>query len=189
MSLDLISKEDVIKIIKNAASSCEGTDVSNVFDLVEERINTLARPVCSYIKITNIPDVRENWLTSVNESKNAIVIMEGVSMYLTPQELINLTQSFSEHFEHVSILMDCYSNFAAKMSKYKNPVNNVGVTRLYGIDSPKQLEKGQLNFVKEHTMIPQEYIGELKGFEKHIFAKLYAGSISKKLYRLLEYEK
>lgn len=61
MSLDLISREDVIKIIKNAASSCEGTAVSNVFDLVEERINTLARPVCSYIKITNIPDVRENW--------------------------------------------------------------------------------------------------------------------------------
>jgi O-methyltransferase involved in polyketide biosynthesis len=134
-------------------------------------------------------DVRANWLTRVNESKNAIVIMEGVSMYLTPQELINLTQSFSEHFEHVSILMDCYSNFAAKMSKYKNPVNNVGVTRLYGIDSPKQLETGQLNFVKEHTMIPQEYIGALKGFEKHIFAKLYAGSISKKLYRLFEYEK
>jgi len=38
-------------------------------------------------------------------------------------------------------------------------------------------------------MTPQKYINELKGLEKLIFAKLYAGSLSKKLYRLLEYKK
>ena len=38
-------------------------------------------------------------------------------------------------------------------------------------------------------MTPQKYIDELNGFEKFIFAKLYAGSFSKKLYRLYEYQK
>ena len=33
------------------------------------------------------------------------------------------------------------------------------------------------------------HIDELKGFEKKIFAKLYAGNFSKKLYRLYEYKK
>ena len=32
-------------------------------------------------------------------------------------------------------------------------------------------------------------IKELKGFERLIFAKLYAGNLSKKLYRLFEYKK
>ena len=44
-------------------------------------------------------------------------------------------------------------------------------------------------YVKEHTMTPQKYIDKLSGVEKYIFGKLYAGSFSKKLYRLFEYRK
>jgi hypothetical protein len=44
-------------------------------------------------------------------------------------------------------------------------------------------------YVKEHAMTPQKYIDELTGIEKYIFGKLYAGSFSKKLYRLFEYRK
>ena len=65
----------------------------------------------------------------------------------------------------------------------------VGVTEVYGIDNPRAYQSEQLAFVKEHTMIPQKYIDELEGFERFIFAKLYAGSFSKKLYRLFEYKK
>jgi hypothetical protein len=41
----------------------------------------------------------------------------------------------------------------------------------------------------EHSMTPQKYINQLKGLERFVFARLYAGSLSKKLYRLLEYKK
>ena len=46
-----------------------------------------------------------------------------------------------------------------------------------------------LCYLKEHIMIPEKYINELCGFERFIFGKLYAGSFSKKLYRLYEYKK
>ena len=36
--------------------------------------------------------------------------------------------------------MDCYTGFAARASKYKNPINDVGVSVVYGIDEPKVLE-------------------------------------------------
>ena len=70
-------------------------------------------------------------------------------------------------------------------------VNSVmrGVTEVYGIDNPQAYQSEKLAFVKEHTMIPEKYIDELKGFERFIFSKLYAGSFSKKLYRLFEYKK
>ena len=130
-----------------------------------------------------------SWLSDIPEGKRAIVVMEGVSMYLTPKELQQLFADLCTHFEQISLLMDCYTVLAAKMSKRKNPINDVGVTQVYGIDDPKESEGGQLAFVKEHTMTPQYLIDELSGLEKHIFKKLYAGKLSEKLYRLYEYRK
>ncbi len=135
-------------------------------------------------------DVRESeWIKGIPETKSAIVVMEGVSMYLKPEELKELTKNLCAHFENISLLMDCYSVMAAKMSKYKNPVNDVGVTEFYGMDDPMILQNREFTFIKEHTMTPEKYIDELSGVEKFIFKKLYAGSFSEKLYRLFEYRK
>jgi len=135
-------------------------------------------------------DARDcKWLTNIKENKSAIVVMEGVSMYLTIEEMQSLTDRLCSHFGTLALLVDCYTSFAAKMSKHRNPINDVGVTEVYGIDDPQVYQSENLAYVKEHTMIPQKYIDELKGFERFIFAKLYAGSFSKKLYRLFEYKK
>lgn len=135
-------------------------------------------------------DARDGvWLKSIQEAKHAIVVMEGISMYLTSEELCAFAENLSQRFERISLLMDCYTVKAAKISKYKNPINDVGVTEVYGIDEPTVLQRGRLTFVKEHTMTPKKYIDELHGMEKYIFEKLYAGSFAKKLYRLFEYRK
>ena len=135
-------------------------------------------------------DARDcSWLTTIEEKKSAIVVMEGVSMYLIVDEMRSLADSLCAHFESILLLVDAYTSFAAKMSKRRNPIKDVGVTEVYGIDNPQAYQSEKLAFVKEHTMIPQKYIDELKGFERFIFAKLYAGSFSKKLYRLFEYKK
>lgn len=135
-------------------------------------------------------DARDcKWLTTIKEDHSAIVVMEGVSMYLTVEDMRNLADSLCAHFEQVVLLVDCYTSFATKMSKHRNPINDVGVTEVYGIDNPQAYQSEKLSYVKEHTMIPQKYIDELKGFDRLVFAKLYAGSFSKKLYRLFEYKK
>ena len=129
------------------------------------------------------------WLTTIKENKSAIVVMEGVSMYLTVGEMQNLADSLCSHFENISLLVDAYTSFAAKMSKRRNPINDVGVTEVYGIDNPQSYQRDKFTFVKEYEMIPQKYVDELKGVERFIFAKLYVGGFSKKLYRLYEYQK
>jgi len=156
-------------------------------EVIEERKRYYSETV-DYQMIAG--DVREHsWLASIPEKKRAIVVMEGVSMYLTFEELRALTTTLCTHFEQIAFLMDCYTVLAAKMSKYKNPINDVGVTKVYGIDNPEELQNGEFAYVKELTMIPQKYIDKLRGTEKYIFGKLYAGSFSKKLYRLFEYRK
>lgn len=135
-------------------------------------------------------DARDcKWLANITENKAAIVVMEGVSMYLTVDEMRSLTDQLCAHFEKLALLVDAYTSFAAKMSKRRNPINDVGVTEVYGIDTPQAYQGEKLAFKKEYTMIPRKYIDELKGIERFIFAKLYAGRFSKKLYRLYEYQK
>lgn len=134
-------------------------------------------------------DIKEySFVKLLPKCNRAIVILEGVSMYLTNQELQQLFLKLSEHFDNLSVLLDCYSPFAAKMSKIKNPVKEVGVSKVYGIANSSVLQTGtHLTFVKEHIMTPPHLINELKGLERFWFKRLYAGKFSKKLYKIYEY--
>lgn len=134
-------------------------------------------------------DVRESaWLNSIPKTATAIVVMEGISMYMNTSELTTLTSLLCNHFGQVNLLMDCYTTLAAKMSKYKNPINDVGVHTVYGLDEPEVLNTDRLQFVLEHDMTPQKFMDELDGIEKVIFEKMYAGKVSKKMYRLYEFK-
>ena len=126
------------------------------------------------------------WLKDV-PGDSAIVVLEGISMYLKPEELQALFAALRNRFSTVTVLMDCYTEFAARASKYKNPINDVGVTEVYGLDDPIALEKSGLQFVSEWNMTPDDLIDQLKGMEKTIFRKLYAGNMAKKLYRMYEF--
>ena len=133
-------------------------------------------------------DARDpGFLDSIPRGGRAIVIMEGISMYLSAEERKGLLAALRAHFDQLAILMDCYTVMAAKMSKYKNPVNTVGVTELHGVDEPEALCVPGLSFVKEHDMTPRSLIDELQGAEKRIFRRVFAGGFSRKLYRLFEY--
>ena len=136
-------------------------------------------------------DVRDTtWLDAIPGGTDAIAVMEGVSMYLRREELLGLLASLAVRFGRVALLMDCYTVLAAKVSKYKNPVNEVGVTQLYGVDAPRELERGNgLLFRREHEMTPAELVDKLPGGDRTFFALLFAGGAAKKIYRLFEFGK
>ena len=134
-------------------------------------------------------DVRDpKWILNLPDNHEAIIVMEGVSMYIHPDKLKQMLSGVVDHFSNVRILMDCYTTFAAKMSSVRNPINDVGGATVYGIDDPKLLEEDtSLSFVKEHEMTPQCLIDELNGVEKAFFKMVYAGKISRKTYRMYEF--
>ncbi len=155
-------------------------------DVIEER-KRYFREEDGYRMVAG--DVREkSWLERI-EGEETIVVMEGVSMYLAPEDRDKLMERLCGRFQRVFLLVDFYTHFAAKMSKVRNPINDVGVTLVYGLDDPHEAETPQLKFVKRHDMTPADMIGELSGMEKSIFRKLYAGKIAEKMYRLYEYER
>ncbi|MBQ7860243.1 MAG: class I SAM-dependent methyltransferase [Faecalibacterium sp.] len=130
----------------------------------------------------------DGWLAALPETDRAVVVMEGVSMYFIPQQLQALLQQLNGRFKQLNLLLDCYTTFAAKASKYKNPINDVGVTTVYGMDEPEALAHAAgLAFIKEHPMTPTHLIDQLQGLERAVFRKVFAGSFARRMYRLYEY--
>ncbi len=123
------------------------------------------------------------------EAGTAIVVLEGISMYLTKAQLRGLFKALQKKYAKVYILMDVYTEFGAKASKHKNPVNDVGVTKLYGIDHIQDISGGLLiRFKTEHTFTPKRLVNELKPLDRLIFRILFTGKLYRKIYRLYEFE-
>lgn len=128
-------------------------------------------------------------LRSLPDSACAIVVLEGISMYLTNQQLANMFRLLSEKYLEVHVLMDVYTVFGAKASKYKNPVNDVGVYELYGADSVSPLIQGsKFSLTVEHSFTPDYLVNELSGFDKWFFKMIFSEKLYQKIYRLYELE-
>ena len=126
-----------------------------------------------------------SFLENIASTPTAIIILEGVSMYLSLEDLNQTLDAIKNKFDHVVCIMDVYSTFAAKASKYKNPINEVGVYEVYGIDDPHLIH---LTFEEALNLTPQHYISQLPSFERLIFQNLYAGNFAKKLYQLYTFK-
>ena len=126
-------------------------------------------------------------LYALPDAACAIVVLEGISMYLTNDQLVQMLRILNEKYRELHILMDVYTVFGAKASKYKNPVNEVGVSTLYGVDSITQLlEDTRISLVAEHSFTPDYLVSELTGFDKHFFKLMFTGKMYRKIYRLYE---
>ncbi len=133
----------------------------------------------------NLTDAEQ--VRGLPESDTVIVILEGISMYLTNEELRESFRILQEKYRKIHILMDIYTVFGAKASKYKNPINDVGVTVVYGVDDIEELLSGQrIRLTKEHSLTPPHLVNELSGFDKVFFKMLFTGKAYKKIYRLME---
>lgn len=134
-------------------------------------------------------DVSNTSYLSQIPQNQGIIVMEGLSMYLNFKQLQGLFEALNQHFSSCVIIMDVYSTLAAKASKFKNPINDVGVSEVYGIDDSNCLNTGTLTFKEKLEMTPNVYISLLDKSEQLLFRKLYAGNFSKKLYQLFVYNK
>ncbi len=127
---------------------------------------------------------RSGWVAELPDARRAVVILEGVSMYLPRSRVTALLKALRAKYPELRVLMDVYTTLGARASRLRNPVKKLGVNRFYGIDDPRELRA--LQFVQEHTMTPDHCIAQLRGLERWFFRAVFAGSIAGKLHRLLE---
>ena len=123
------------------------------------------------------------------DAETAVVILEGISMYLAPEALHGFFRTLQEKYGGLHVLADVYTVFGAKASKYKNPVNDVGVTRLYGMDDIRDVLQGlEIRLKAEHSFTPGRLVNELAPLDRFIFRMLFTGKMYRRIYRLYELE-
>ena len=130
-----------------------------------------------------------DWIARLPKTDRAIIVMEGISMYLDLLALVGLLIGLKEQFGEIYLLMDCYTELGAKASRIKNPVKDVGVTRVWGLDHPRYLaEQCGISYVGEWEMTPAKLINQLEDPERRFFRTMFGGKMAGKLYRLYEYK-
>ncbi len=131
----------------------------------------------------------EEWLLKIPRSKAALIVMEGLSMYLERSALERLFAALQEHFERAELITDVYTELAARLSRRSNPIKDVGAGLVYGVDDARELEINDgVKFTDELSMTPGSKISELHGFERAFFKGMFAGRMTNKIYRLYTYE-
>ena len=124
------------------------------------------------------------------DAKTVIVVFEGISMYLRNEELNAFVRALDKKYPQVHMLLDVYTVFGAKASRYKNPINDVGVTTVWGLDNINVVLAGtQFKCDAEHSLTPENLVNQLPPFDRGFFKFLFTGSFYRKIYRLYEISK
>ncbi len=128
-----------------------------------------------------------DWLDRIDyNNENVLVLAEGLSMYLSEADMKKLIESFKKKFRKTTFIFDTYSTFAAKMSKYKNPINAVDAKIDFAMDNPKLLETYNVKCILNSEIIQKKYVDKLKSFDKIRFK--FMGGAGKNMYRIYGYE-
>ena len=156
-------------------------------DVIEVRKKHFREDETYHMKALNASSPEQ--IASLPDCDTAIVVLEGISMYLTNSQVHGLLQALEKKYQILHILMDVYTEFGVKASNYKNPVKDVGVTRLYGVNDIEGIISGlRIRFVKEHSFTPRALVNELAPMERLFFKMLFTGKLYRKIYRLYELE-
>lgn len=158
-------------------------DFKNVIDLRKKFYNESPKYKMIGKDVTDL-----SWLEDIMvDSNNILIVAEGLTMYLSEEDLKNVINAIGKKFRNSTLIFDSYTNRAVKASKYKNPVNQMNASIKWGMNNKGDFLKlnDNLQFEKEYLIKNVE--NNLKGITKVIFEKVYCGKISEKLYKIYKF--
>lgn len=127
------------------------------------------------------------WLEQISDSKNIIIVAEGLTMYLSEGEIKDLISQIDNKLGEVHLLFDAYSKIGVRISKLKNPVNQMNAKIKYGIESPKEFLSLNKKLQYLNTHLIKKHDNNLFGLTRFIFNNLYCGKIAQSIYKIYEF--
>jgi O-methyltransferase involved in polyketide biosynthesis len=128
------------------------------------------------------------WLEKVETKTNVLIVAEGLTMYLSADEIKELLANIHAKFKNAHLLFDAYSRRGVKASKIKNPVNQVGAKIKYGFNKESEFLTMNDNLRHYATHLIKKEESNLKGLTRFIFNNLYCGKISQSIYKIYEFD-
>ena len=129
-----------------------------------------------------------SWMEKISKTSPVLIIAEGLTMYLSKEEISLLLEEINNNLGEAHLLFDAYSNLGVKLSKIKNPVNQVKAKIKYGFNRPEEFIRLNKNLKYLNTHFIKKEENELHGLTKIVFNHLYCGMISKRIYKIYEFK-
>ncbi|MBQ8312960.1 MAG: class I SAM-dependent methyltransferase [Clostridia bacterium] len=131
------------------------------------------------------PALPAGWLVGIPQHTHALIIAEGLSMYLSQQDMRDLMAAFRGHFDEAEFIFDAYSPLAAMLSKWKNPINAVDAKIDFAMDDPALLEGEGCKCILNSDIITPDMVARLRGSDRLRFR--FMGRAGKSFYRIFGY--
>jgi O-methyltransferase involved in polyketide biosynthesis len=79
------------------------------------------------------------WLDQIPSDRPALLLAEGISMYLTQQDGVTLLQRFVDHFPSGELQIDFYNWFGIRSQKMQTLIRRSGSTLHWAVNSPDDI--------------------------------------------------
>jgi len=109
---------------------------------------------------TSLADL--SWLDELPTTTPAMIVAEGVMMYLTDDIVRPLLKGLTEHFPGGQVAFDSLSRFGARMAKLDPAVSATGATFGWGLDNPDDIKA----FAPKMELVIETHTPDLPGYSK-----------------------
>jgi O-methyltransferase involved in polyketide biosynthesis len=82
-----------------------------------------------------------SWLAQVPAGRPTLIVAEGLTMYLKPEEGHELMRRLTGHFVHGIIVFDAFNRLTIRVQHLNPAVRGCGARMYWGIDDPAELER------------------------------------------------
>ncbi|KAK8022447.1 Leucine carboxyl methyltransferase [Apiospora rasikravindrae] len=114
-------------------------DLPDVVALRRQLLPSPSGPGLDY-RLVAASVAEESWLADVPADRPTLIIMEGLSMYLTEKDGIALLRRLLKRFPSGSLLFDCVGSVVLRAQGLIAILRHTGASFAWGIDYPRYLE-------------------------------------------------
>jgi len=131
------------------------------------------------------PAVPTDWLEEIPHTGPALVMAEGLSMYLSESDMRTLIAALQRKFSACEFIFDAYTTLGAKLSRVKNPINAVKAKIDFAMDDASLLLGPNMKVLPVCDMVTEDLLLRLPEWERSRFRLM--GRAGRRLYRMYGY--
>jgi len=130
-----------------------------------------------------------SFLDQVSRDQPAIIVAEGLLMYLSDEEVKELFQRLTDHFKSGQVAFDAHSRLSLRLAKLSPAISRLGVELRWGIDDPRELEQWvpRLQLVTEVALTETPEIARLSWTQRALSRMMNHIPVLRRLERYLLY--
>ncbi len=166
------------------------------YDLDYPQVIQLKRNFCNENEHYRFIDSSVNelsWLDRLTYAgQPVLVIAEGLTMYLSAEEIERLLKAINKRFSDVTYIFDVYSEISVKLTQMNlnSLLARTGAKIKWGIDDPRKLERLGMRYVKSLYLNDQRLVKTIKSrYFRIMFRLTMSNKTINNAMRILVFEK